>query len=224
MQAVFLAAGHGKRLRPYTESVPKQLLEINERPILEYNFRHLPEAIDEVILVVGWLGEQIRQRFGGEFLGRPIKYIEQTERLGTFHALSLCRDILNEKFIVMMGDDLYDRSDIEKCLKHDLCILVRDVDNPWNFGVMETNEDGTLKEIAEKPENPKSNLINAGLYVLDKKIFDYEPEKIKSGEYGLPQTIAKMAKDRKIHLEKATFWMPINTEEDLEKAREYFRK
>lgn len=217
-----MAAGHGKRLRPYTETMPKQLLEINERPILEYGLNHLPDEIDEVILVVGWLGEQIRERFSNEFLGRPIKYIEQNERLGTFHALSLCRDVLGGKFVVLMGDDLYGKDDIKNCLKHDLCVLVRDVDNPWNFGVMETNKDGTLKEIVEKPEKPKSNLVTAGLYVLDEGIFDYEPVKIKSGEYGLPQTIAKMAKDRKIYLEKASFWLPINTEGDLEKAREYF--
>ncbi len=224
MQAVILAAGHGKRLRPHTHEKPKQLLEINERPILEYIFHHLPEEIDEVILVVGWLGEKIREYFGDEFSGRKIIYVEQKERLGTAHALSLCRDILKDKFVVIMGDDLYDKEDIKRCLKRELCILVREVPNPQDFGVMETNEDGTLKQIVEKPAQPKTNLINAALYILDKKFFDYPMVKIRSGEYGLPQTIAVMAKDRPVYLEKASFWLPIDTEEDLQKAREYFRE
>lgn len=222
MQGVFLVAGHGKRLRPYTEVVPKHLLEIDKKPILEYGFLHLPDEINQVILVVGWLAEKIRDYFGKNFLGREIIYVEQKERLGTGHALTLCRDILEDKFLVMMGDNLYHRKDIEKCLSHDLCLLVREVENPEDFAVTEINEDGTLKEVVEKPHNSKSNLINTGLYILNKKIFDYPLVKIKSGEYGLPQTIAQMARDHKVYVEKASFWLPVDTKEDLEKARNHF--
>lgn len=224
MQAVILAAGHGKRLRPFTETTPKHLLEINEKPILEYILAHLPEEIDRVILIVGWLGEKIRQRFGDEFLGRQITYIEQTERLGTAHALSLCKDILEDRFLVLMGDNLYDKRDIEKCLKHDLCILVREVSNPQDFGVTEINEDGSMRDVAEKPHDSKSNLVNTGLYVLDKRWFNFPMAKIASGEFGLPQTMALMAKNHKIFVEKADFWVPIDTVEDLERVRIYFKK
>lgn len=225
MQCVILAAGHGKRLRPHTEILPKQLLQINGKPILEYGFESLPEEIDEVILVVGWLGEQIREYFGDNFLGRPITYIEQTERLGTGHALSLCKDILKDKFVVMMGDDLYSRVDIKKCLKHDLCLLAYSAPNPEDYAVMEMNDDGSLSQVIEKPHPlSKSDLVNTAFYVLDKKFFDYPmvPKQAGSNELGLPQTIAQMAKDRKVYVERASFWMPVNTEEELEKARAVF--
>lgn len=222
MQCVILAAGHGKRLQPYTQAVPKHLLEIDEKPILEHSLAHLPEEIDKIIIVVGWLGEQIRKRFGDNFFDRPIVYIEQAERLGTGHALTLCQDLLEDKFVVLMGDNIYNRRDIEKCLKHDLCLLAREVPNPHNFAVTEVNADGTLKQVVEKPHNSECNLINTGLYVLDKRFFDYPLVKIASGEYGLPQTIASMAREHAVYMEKASFWLPVDTPEDLEKARFYF--
>jgi len=223
MQCVILAAGHGKRLRPYTEVTPKHLLEIDGRPLLEHTLMHLPDEIDQVILVVGWLGEKIRERFGDAFLGRPIVYVEQTERLGTGHALTLCRELVHDKFVVMMGDNIYDEKDIKKCLKRDLCILVREVPNPQDFGVTEINEDGSMKNVVEKPHNSNSNLVNTALYVLDKRFFDYSLAKIASGEYGLPQTMAKMAKDHKIQIETTSFWLPVDTQEDLCRAREFFQ-
>ncbi len=224
MQCVILAAGNGTRLRPHTEIVPKQLLEINGRPILEYSFESLPNEISEVVLVVGWLGEKIKEKFGDEFLGRKIKYVHQTERLGTAHALSLCKDILVGKFAVMMGDDLYAKADMEKCLKHDLCLLAYPVSNPEDYAVMEMNDDGSLRQVVERPHNSKSNLVNTAFYILDKKFFDYPmvPKQAGSSEFGLPQTIVQMAKDRKIYVERASFWMPVNTEQELERARSYF--
>jgi UDP-N-acetylglucosamine diphosphorylase / glucose-1-phosphate thymidylyltransferase / UDP-N-acetylgalactosamine diphosphorylase / glucosamine-1-phosphate N-acetyltransferase / galactosamine-1-phosphate N-acetyltransferase len=226
MQAVILAAGHGTRLRPHTEILPKQLLQINGKPILEYGLASLPEEIDEVILVVGWLAEKIHRRFGEKFLGRDIKYVHQNERLGTGHALSLCRDILKDRFLVMMGDDLYEKKDIEKCLKHERCILTIEVKNPQDFAVVEVDESGYLKTVTERPHHSSSNLVNTGLYVLDNKFFDYPmvAKQTGSNEYGLPQTIAKAADDYKVYVEKATFWQPVNTKEELEKARLHFQK
>lgn len=223
MQCVILAAGHGKRLRPYTQTLPKHLLEVNERPILEYGLKHLPDQISQVVLVIGWLGQKIRRYFGSQFSGRRIIYVEQRERLGTGHALTLCRDILEDKFLVMMGDNLYHKKDIEKCLNYDLCLLAREVENPEDFAVVEINQDKTLKEVVEKPHHSKSNLINTGLYILNKKFFDFPLVKIKSGEYGLPQTIAQMTKEHKVYVERASFWLPVDTKEDLERARINFK-
>lgn len=223
MQCVFLAAGYGKRLRPYTETTPKHLLEINGMPILEHNFACLSDGVDKIVLVVGWLGEKIRAYFGNKFSGREIIYIEQKERLGTGHALTLCQNVLQDKFMVMMGDNFYGKDDIKKCLRHQLCLLTIETNRPKEFAVVEVNDDGSLKEVKEKPHNSLSNLINTGLYVLDRRIFDYPPVKIASGEYGLPQTIGQMAKDHKVYIEKTAFWIPVDTMQDFQKAREYFK-
>ncbi len=222
MQCVFLAAGRGTRLRPLTDTTPKPLLQIGNKPILEYSFEQLPDEIDQVILVVGWLGDKIRSYFGDNFLGREIVYVEHKEILGTGYALSLCRDVLNDKFIVMMGDNLYSRQDIGKCLAHDLCLSVKEVENPRDFAVVEIDASGALKAVCEKPHNSQSNLVNTALYVLDKRFFDYPLVRISSGEYGLPQTVVSMAADYPVIIERAEKWIEINTAEDLERARFFF--
>lgn len=219
MQCVFLAAGRGTRLRPLTDTTPKPLLEINKKPILAHSFEQLPGEIDEVVLVIGWLGDKIRNYFGDDFLGRKIVYVEHKEMLGTGYALSLCRDVLKDKFVVMMGDNLYSRKDMEKCLAHDLCLLVKEAENPQDFAVVEIDADGALKAVCEKPHNSQSNLVNTALYVLDKRFFDYPLVKISSGEYGLPQTIAAMAADCPVVIERTKKWIEINTIEDLNRAK-----
>ena len=205
-------------MRPLTDTVPKPLLQINGKSILAHGFEQLPDEIDQVVLVVGWLGEKIRNYFGDNFCGRKIVYVEDKEMLGTGYALSLCRDVLSDKFIVMMGDNLYSQKDIERCLAHDLCLSVKKVENPQNFAVVEIDASGALKAVCEKPHNSASNLVNTALYVLDKRFFDYPLVRIASGEYGLPQTIAVMASDCRVGIERAEAWTEINTLEDLKKA------
>jgi bifunctional UDP-N-acetylglucosamine pyrophosphorylase/glucosamine-1-phosphate N-acetyltransferase len=204
-------------LRPLTDTLPKPLLQIGGKPILEHNLEQLPDEIDEVVLVIGWLGDKIRDYFGDQFLGRRIYYVEQKEKLGTGHALSLCRDILRGKFLVMMGDNLYNRRDMEKCLRHDLCLSVKGAENPQDYAMVEIDAAGALKAVCEKPHNSQSNLVNIALYVLDKRFFDYPLVQIPSGEYGLPQTIVKMADDHSVMIEPAERWTEINTIEDLER-------
>jgi len=207
-------------MKNLTEEIPKPLLQINDKPILERTFNQLPEEIDQVVLVVGWKGDLIKNYFGDKFGGKNVIYVEQTEVLGTGHALSICKDVVKDKFLILMGDDVVDKKDLEKCLKHDLSLLVKEADNP--YAAVEVNEDGSLKAILESPHNSDSNLVNIGVYALDKRFFDYPLVKIPSGEYGLPQTIVSMAKEHKVYIEKASFWLKVNTEEDLEKAREHF--
>lgn len=223
MQAVILAAGKGTRMRPLTYEVPKPMVPVKGKPILEFTLRSLPEAIKEIIIIVGYLGYRIEEYFGNEFDGKKIKYLEQEELLGTAHALHCAKDHLDgDKFLVCMGDDLYLKKDIEECLKHDLAILVKEVTPPHKFGVLEFDTNNNLVNIIENAvENYPSNLVNTGLYTLDKRFFDYEMVPIHEGrEYGLPQTLMSLTKDNNIKMVKANFWMPLGSEEDVKKARE----
>lgn len=226
MQAVILAAGRGERLRPLTDETPKPLLKVAGKPILEHNLDQLPSQIKEVIIVVNYLKEQIKHHFGKEFNGKKIIYVEQRERLGTAHALWSCKDFLkDDKFISMMGDDLYSKKDILECIKHDLCVFAKEINGPGRFGVVEVNKDGFLKHITDDfSSGSGSILVNIGFFVLNKRIFDYEMVRISSGELGLSQTVGRMAKDYPIKVVRATSWFPIACLEDLKKAENYILK
>lgn len=201
-----------------TNYSPKPLLKINGCPILEYTLANLPEEISEVIFIIGYHGQKIKDHFGEKHQGKNLRYVWQLRLDGTGGALTQVKDILQDKFLVLNGDDLYHRDDLKKIVKHELAVLVKEVADPSNFGVIEIDENGHLVKIAEKPENPESNLVNAGVYVLNKRFFDYPLAAISETEFGLPQTIAQMADRHKIKVERATFWHPNTRSSDLEKA------
>src|SRR5512142_3099654 len=125
MQAVIMAAGLGTRLRPHTLAVPKPMLEVAGRPILEWSLASLPPEIDEVVMVVGYLKERIIGKFGASWEGRRVTYVEQTELRGTGDALARCRPHLSGKFLVMNVDDLYGAADVAAAVRRDLAILAK---------------------------------------------------------------------------------------------------
>src|SRR3989344_511325 len=127
MQAVILAAGKGTRMGDLTKNTPKPLLKIGNKTILEQTLESLPEEIEEVILVIGYLGEQIKNLIGGSFAGKKVTYVEQKELKGTADAIFECKDLLRGRFLVLMGDDLYNKRDLENLIKSPLAILVSEV-------------------------------------------------------------------------------------------------
>lgn len=219
MQAVIMAAGLGTRLRPHTLTTPKPMLSVAGRPILEWTFASLPPDVDEVVLVVNYLKEKISAHFGDSWNGRRVRYVEQTELKGTGDALARCAPLLNGKFLVMNGDDLYGADDVAAACSRDLSILAKATDVPGRFGAFRTDTAGNLVDIIEGADIEAGGLVNAGLYVLDRRFFDYPLVPIRDGaEFGLPQTLVTMAKDHPIAIVKAAFWCPIGYPEDLEKA------
>ncbi len=223
MQAIILAAGEGIRLSSH-EEVPKALLKVGKQTILEHTLAQLPPAIREVIIVVGHLKNSIKKQIGLNVAGRSIRYVEQAEQLGTGHALFTVKDFLSDKkFLVLMGDNLYLRRDMENCLRHDLCLLAQRMESPERFGILKI-EDGMLEDIIESPKIPAGTLINCGLYVLDKRIFNYPLARIGEQEFGLPQTIVRMAREHPVVIEKANFWISINSIQDLKQADKYLKQ
>jgi bifunctional UDP-N-acetylglucosamine pyrophosphorylase/glucosamine-1-phosphate N-acetyltransferase len=218
MQAVILAAGRGKRMKSLTRAQAKPMLKIKGKPILEHKLNALPKSIKEVIFIVGYRNEDILSHFKRYFGGRRIIYVFQTNLNGTGGALHLAKSVLKDKFLVMMGDDLYHKKDLAEIIKHDLAIMGYEVSDPSQFGVIRTNGNGTMADVIEKPKASRCKLANTGVYVLNKKFFDYELVSVGSGEFGLPQTMAKMAGDYKIKVHQARAWQPIGCSEDLKKA------
>jgi bifunctional UDP-N-acetylglucosamine pyrophosphorylase/glucosamine-1-phosphate N-acetyltransferase len=225
MQAVILAAGRGVRMRPLTYDIPKPMIRVAGKNLLEHKIDILPESIDEVILIIGYLGEQIKNHFGNEYHGKKITYIKQDKLLGTGKALWLAKDLIRGKFISMMGDDIYARADIESCLQYDWAILAQHIRGKARGGRIKLKPDGHLDEIVEGVHEHNDNLMNAALYVLQPEIFNYELAKLQDKEeWGLPQTIVKAAQDYDIKIVPATFWLQLTDASDVKRVEKILQQ
>lgn len=226
MQAVILAAGRGVRMKPLTETTPKPLLTTGGRHLLDYTFDALPDEVDEVIMVIGYLGEQIQAYLGQNFRGRKIKYVVQEKLEGTAKALWEAKPFLKGKFLVLMADDIYAKGDLEKCLKYEQAILVLTNPVAGPGGRIILNEKGELQDVKEEKDVPKGALVAIGAYLLSDTIFQYKPVKLtdRAGEWGLPQTIAEMARDCAVAVVEATRWIKITAPEDLSAAESALRR
>lgn len=191
------------------DDTPKSMLLIRGKPKLAYTIEELPEAVTEVILIVGYLKEIIVDFFGEKYDGREIRYIVHEKIEGTGKVLHSAKEILKERFLVIMGDDLYCKEDLEKLLSCDLAVLAKDVVDSSKFGVLQTDANGNLEAILERPHSPEYTLVNAGAYMLTKEYFSYPLVAISKTEYGLPQTIMQMRYDYPIVVVAAKDWFPI---------------
>lgn len=217
MQAVILAAGRGKRMAPLTNETPKPLLKFEGQTLLEQKLSILPPEITEVIIVVGYLREKIITEIGDSFCGTPIRYVVQDLALGTAHALWCCRELLHEKFIVLMSDDIYDQSDIhEICQAKDWAVLLFPSEEKTGSGKCVVDEHKNLIDIV-KDDNGSIpyNYIYTGVCVLSPEIFSIEMTKLSNGEYGLPQTFIKLANTKKIRTFFTKKWRRITAPQDL---------
>lgn len=212
-------------MRPLTLYHPKPMLQVLGKPILEHLLKSLPQAVHEVIVVVGYLGDQIRAYFGDQFGRLRIRYVVQDRPMGTYHALLLCKEFLDEsRFLVMFADDLHGAGGLKRAvLQGDLTMLVHTVPDPTEFGVVEVGADGSIVGIEEKPEQPKTNLISPGIMVLDRRIFDYQPPQHRNGEYYLATAVNLMLRDHRVMAIEATAWQKVGYPEDLELAADFLK-
>ena len=178
--AVIMAGGRGERLRPLTDTVPKPLLPVAGRPILERIILHLVgSGIRRVFLAVNYLGEQIEAHFGdGREFGCQIEYLREEIPLGTGGALSLLPESPSDPILVLNGD-LLSQFNVGRLLEHQkksaslACVAVHHHRYTVPFGVVET-EQGLLRDLSEKPT--QSWAVNAGIYVLDPKLLQRIPQ------------------------------------------------
>ena len=215
MEAVILAAGRSTRLYPLTIRRPKLLLPIADTTSLGHNLEQLSltKLVKDVVIVVGFCADQVEAKFGNEFEGLRIHYAVQKEPLGTGSALLAAESLVNgaESFIVMMGDDLYQASDIMKCISHRNSILVKEVNNISDYGKVMV-KGSELDGIVEKPRGQTFGLANTGCYVLSRSIFDCirKAGKSERGEYELTSAVVMLSKTEKVAVEEASFWHPVS--------------
>ena len=206
-------------MRPLTETTPKPLVQVAGKTLLDHIVEALPSAIDDLIIVTGYLEDQIKAHCGEEFHGRKVTYVHQDEQKGTAHALWLCQDLLQGRFLFMFADDLHGANDIARATSYTRSMLTLTTTTPERFGIVVRNPDGTLAEIVEKPEHPPSNLASTGVMVLDDHIFEFDPfAKETKGEYYLTDVIQEYAAQYPIAVVEQQLWIPVGYVEDIERA------
>jgi glucose-1-phosphate thymidylyltransferase len=171
MQAVILAAGEGKRVRPLTWSRPKAMIPVANRPIIAYTIDALVKnGIRDIIVVVGYRKEQVI-RFLNQ-LDLPIEVVIQEKQLGTAHALRQAESRISGDFLLLPGDNYIDAQSVAKIKDVKNAILIKEHPSPSNFGVV-TIRDGRVESIVEKPDHAPSFLVSTGIYSLNKDFFRY---------------------------------------------------
>ena len=184
MKAVVMAGGEGTRLRPLTSNQPKPMVPVVGKPCMEHILELLREhGMSEVIVTVAFLPQAIRSYFGqGESLGMQIGYSVEESPLGTAGSVRLAARQLDETFLVISGDALCD-VDLSKLVAFHkekgaaVTIGLKSVDNPLEFGIVVTDEDGRIERFLEKPSWGQvfSDTINTGIYVLEPEVLKHVP-------------------------------------------------
>ena len=211
MKAVILAAGEGKRLRPFTETMPKVMLPVANKPILEHVFDAIKKTgIDEIIIVVGYKKEVIMDYFK-DYKGIKITYITQDKQLGTAHALLQAKDQIKESFIVLAGDNIIDNKSIQKLIhdKSEYSIIVKEHPYPSKYGVVFL-ENQNLVELIEKPEEEIGKFISTGIYKFPKTVFKKLEQLNKQGIHDLSSVVQSLLMDGILFsTNTADSWMDI---------------
>jgi glucose-1-phosphate thymidylyltransferase len=206
MKAIILAAGQGTRLRPVTLTMPKPLVPVANKRLIEYAIDTIKGAgITDIGIVVNNLDSPIVTTFGnGERLGVNMHYIVQEEQLGLAHAANLCRDFVgDEPFAMFLGDNIFQdkMTDFIRNFANtdaDASIVLAEVADPTRFGIAVV-EEGVIKRVVEKPKEPPSNLAIVGVYLFRNSIFD-AISKIKPsarGEYEITDAIQQLISEKK---------------------------
>jgi len=219
--AVVMAGGMGTRLRPFTENLPKPLVPVGGKPILDHIMTRLrAHGIRNVVLSLNYLGDRIRSHIGdGQQYGTRVNYLTERMRLGTAGALSLLNPRPTQPFLVMNGDLITDMS-FSRLLKyqreknHAMVVCVRQHSIQVPYGVIDV-KDGRVESIREKPVH--RHFINAGIYALSPDCLEYVP----TGKYfdmtDLITTLLEHGKSVGV-FPIIEYWRDIGTPADLEAA------
>lgn len=219
MKAVVLAAGLGKRLASVTVEKPKVLVKVGRKTLIEYNLDKLRNlGIKQIVLVVGYKGEMVRQ-----LLGNTVTYYEQTERLGTAHAFLQARKFVDEPFFLGLNGDMFFTDPLKDFMGlTPPAIAVYRVEDSSRYGRFEI-KNGKVISVKEKAAEHVPGFINAGVYSFPKQVFEYiektplSPRK----EYEITNTIQMMIDSGWSFsaYELKGFWRDIAYVSDIEEAQ-----
>ena len=223
MKVAILCGGLGERLRPLTETVPKVMLEVNGKPVLQHVIQTVKSVgFTEIILLCGYRSEVIKNYFGdGKKFGIKIIYSVETEKLGTGGAVKNAENFLADDFVLVNGDNLTDfplKNLVDAFRKHkqNMMTLVRP-NNPYGVAKIKPL-DGNVCQIEDFVEKPKmTEWINAGFLVLQKNTLDMFPKKGEAEREVYP-ILQKQGKLLGFLIGNEYFWKGVDTSKDLTEA------
>jgi NDP-sugar pyrophosphorylase family protein len=225
MDAIILEGRKSTRMQPLTDTIPKNLLELQGRPLLEWSLLSLRGLVDSVLVIANEMPDQVEAYMAQQRIIPQYRLVaQQPEPLGEGHALQCCQPYLTQpEFLVIKGDNLYDRASLEKLSAQSLGILGAMQDYPSQVGgVLKTDESGKLIYIRESPMlNPPLQVQgNAGAYKLDTRVFDYQIRPSWRNEYEIVDYVMCLVdKDHDVCVVEAQFWFPIRKPDHLMQAQ-----
>ena len=229
MKAIILAAGKGERLRPLTDTLPKVMIKIGNKPCIQHNIELLKKhGIRDIAINTHYLPEKIKEYLGsGEKFGVKIKYSFEPEILGTAGALNNFRDFFDETFVVIYGDVIH-QTNLSEMLKfhkekEGFATLALDDRSQVGRGVIILDEKDEIIQFVEKPkEKIPGGLINSGIYIVEPEIMNHIPKGFSDfGNDILPRLLTE---GKKLFGFRTGKVIDIGSLEDLEEARKLFER
>jgi bifunctional UDP-N-acetylglucosamine pyrophosphorylase/glucosamine-1-phosphate N-acetyltransferase len=211
-------------MRPLSESVPKPMLPVADRPLVAHTVDAAVTAgADEIVLVIGYEGETVRDYFGPEYRGVPVSYAVQDEQAGTADAVNAARAHIDGPFAVLNGDNLYDQAAIDRLFEACPAVCAIEVDEPSNYGVLSTAEgDDYATGIVEKPAEPPTNLANAGAYAFPAEAREWlEVPASERGEHEITDVVARVIEEYEMTPVTLERWLDVGRPWELLEANEW---
>lgn len=227
LQAIILAGGRGERLRPFTEDRPKPMVQILEKPILEYQVRWLAsQGVSRIAISCGYLHEVIQDYFGnGEKFGVEIDYAVEEEPLGRGGGIKLAWGELGHSTapVIATNGDIVTSFDLHAMLRahREANALVTDLVVPYvsQYGIVDLDDDGRVMGFRSEPQLPY--WVNAGVYVMEQSVRELLPDRGDHEQYTFP----KLAEQGKLIAYKSDrFWRAVDTVKDLTVVKDHFTK
>ena len=220
MKAIILAAGEWVRLKPITETIPKALVEVCGKTLLEYNLDTVYNYVDELIIIIKYKGDTIKEHIGDYYKGVKVTYSTQGDTKWTGAAIKGIRRKWD--IIILYADAIVDPKDVKKILKRKgFAILGKKVEKPEKYGVLKKNKKWNLEQIVEKPSQFVGNFVSFGFYKVNGDIFDHV-EKIQLSsrwELELTDAINLFAQENTMEIVKIKHALyDITSKEDIEIA------
>lgn len=239
MKALILAGGRGNRLESITEETNKCMLELKGKPLIEYSLDNAKAAqVDEIIMLVGYLAEDIINAYGNSYKGVKIRYVIQWERKGLVHALECTKKVMDgSDFMLFLADEIMVNPIHNKMIEQFnresvfvLCGVITVEDRSQiskTYSIIKDEGDNRIFRLIEKPARPMNNIMGTGNCIFSNQIFNYIPEtpiNQKRGEKELPDLIQCAIDDGR--LVKAFYicdrYVNVNTIDDIRLAERDF--